>query len=308
MIIKPREFIHPEDQAALENLKAVPLFDSFVKAFMKIGIERFLHGISMAEKIRVGPEQLPDIYRHLPPICQTLGIQEPEFYLEMNPMPNAYTQGDTRTFLTVTSGLVEYLNEEELRAVLAHECGHIACRHVLYHTMAQMLAQYGAQMFGPLAMVSAPVRLGLLYWNRRSELSADRAAAVVMKDPKPVAEVMIRLAGGPKSITEKINLELYQQQAEAYDKLHDSQWDEVLQGMAIMNADHPFPAVRTREILKWGASEHFQRIMQALDTVEDAPHCPACGHVIQPQWKHCGYCGAAISVPTVTAGEEHLHG
>ena len=57
----------------------------------------------------------------------------------MDPQPNAWTSGDTKIFITVTSGLVEMLSEKELDAVIAHECGHILCRHVLYHTVARYI-------------------------------------------------------------------------------------------------------------------------------------------------------------------------
>ncbi len=244
MKVAPRDFIHPEDLAALENLKAIPLFAPCLKSFMNIGVERVIQGLSMANKIRLGPNQLPAIYEHLPRVCQTLGIDEPELYLAMDPSPNAYTQGDTRIMITVTSGLIELLDDDEIRAVLAHECGHIACRHVLYHTMAQMLAKYGPAIFGPLAALSMPVQLALFYWARRSELSADRAAALFMKGSSSVVETMIRLAGGPKSITGTVSLDLYLQQAEAYDKLQESHWDRFLQGIAVMNMDHPFLSVR----------------------------------------------------------------
>lgn len=46
-------------------------------------------------------------------------------------------------------------------------------------------------------------------------------------------------------------------QAEVYDKLLGSQWDNLLQGSATAGADHPFASVRTREIIKWFKSEHF---------------------------------------------------
>jgi Zn-dependent protease with chaperone function len=293
MKVAPRDYIHPEDQAALENLKAIPAFAACVKSFMKIGIERLIHGLSMASKIRLGPQQLPEIYSILPPVCETLGIDEPELYLEMSPLPNAYTQGDSRIIITVTSGLVEMLEYDEIRAVLAHECGHIACRHVLYHTMAQMLARYGAAIFGPLAALSTPVQMGLFYWSRRSELSADRAAALVMKGTSSVVETMIRLAGGPKTLTGKVNLELYLRQAEAYDKLLDSQWDKFLQGMAVMNMDHPFLSVRAREIARWGETEHFERVLDAL-AQEAWPRCGKCGTPVRADWKFCKSCGQAI--------------
>ena len=245
------DFTHPEDRAALERLEKVPLFPTCAKAFMKAIPERYLHGLNMAQKIRLSSKQLPNLYGHLPPICKTLDIEEPEFYLELDPQPNAYTYGDKQVFITLTSGLVESLSEEELRTVVAHECGHIACHHVLYRTMTVLLIQLGSRIFGPLSALSLPIQLALLHWFRRSELSADRAAATVMGGSKPVVEALIRLAGGPQSVTGEVNFELYMKQAEAYDKLMESKWDQFLQGLAVLSSTHPFLSVRAREITKW---------------------------------------------------------
>lgn len=296
MKVPAYNYIHPEDKAALENLKNIPMFSACLKAFMKFMPEQYLHGMNMAQKIRLGPDQLPHIYGLLPPICDALDIPEPEFYLEMNPAPNAYTYGDSRVFLTVTSGLLEYLDEDEVTAVIAHECGHIACRHVLYHTMATMLLNFGSKVLGPVSALSIPIQLALLRWYRRSELSADRAAAVYLKDPKPVVETMIRLAGGPKSITEKVNMELYCQQAEAYTKMiEESEWNMILQGVAIMNQNHPFLAVRTKEILSWCDGDQFQRIIKSMDASDNSNKCSDCGGDTYAEWKFCKHCGAKLA-------------
>lgn len=103
-MLRPKDYIHPEDEAALRNMEAIPGFAAAMKALMKYYHEQQYHGISMASKIRLSPTQLPEIYRKLPPLCATLSIPEPEFYLEMNPAPNAYAFGDTRTMITLTSG------------------------------------------------------------------------------------------------------------------------------------------------------------------------------------------------------------
>lgn len=293
--IIPVSYLHPEDKAALDNLTAIPLFPTCVKAFMKVVTEKMLYGMNMAQKIRLGPNQLPEIHKYLSPVCETLGIQEPEMYLEMNPLPNAYTFGDTQVFLTVTSGLIEHLEEEEIKTVIAHECGHIACRHMLYHTMATMILLYGVKIFGTLAAVAMPVWLALLYWQRRSELSADRAAAVVMNGASPVVDTMIRLAGGPKSITGNVNVAEYIKQADVYDRLlEESQWQMLLQGIAVMEQNHPFLAVRTREILKWCDTEQFQRILQARKEGTGRSICQSCGCILQENWVYCRQCGNKI--------------
>ena len=111
-MIKPSEFIHPEDAAALRQLENIPGFPVLAKKILELGFEKLKYGINMASAVRLSKTQLPDLYNHLPAICEKLGMPEPEFYLEMNPFPNAYTFGDTRIFIVVTSGLVEMMDNE----------------------------------------------------------------------------------------------------------------------------------------------------------------------------------------------------
>jgi Zn-dependent protease with chaperone function len=288
-MISPSEFIHPEDEAARRQLEAIPGFAPVLKLILRIGLEHYFHGTNMANKIRLSTKQLPNLYKRLPPLCAGLGIEEPEFYLEMNPMPNAYTFGDTRVFLTITSGLVEYLDDNELNAVIAHECGHIACRHVLYHTMGSLVIK-GVSELGIAGNLLTPLQLGLLYWIRRSEFSADRAAAAVMGSPEPVVETMVRLAGGPKALTNDVNLDEFANQALAYETLKENRWDRLLQTLAIMNQDHPFHAVRLREIRKWAQGDAFQRIVDALKNQGDQS-CPRCRKTISSDWAFCKHCG-----------------
>ena len=262
MPVNPKEYCHELDLKALEMLRAIPGFSGALKGFMKIMNEKMLHGVNMASKVRLGPRQLPEIYNMLPPICERLGIVEPELYLEMNPMPNAYTYGDSQVFITVTSGLLECMEKDEIRAVLAHECGHIACRHVLYHTMGSMILNGAAEVLN-LGLITVPLKLAFFHWERCSEFSCDRAAALCVGGYESVVETMIRLAGGPKSITSRINEDLYLQQAAEYEQLiGESKWDKILQYYALMNSSHPFTAMRASEVKKWCESAQFIRLMQ----------------------------------------------
>ncbi|MDD5871371.1 MAG: M48 family metallopeptidase [Bacteroidales bacterium] len=288
-MIKPNEYMHPEDAKALRELESIPGFPALVKKVLALGLEKLQYGINMASAIRLSPTQLPEIYNRLPPICEKLGIKEPEFYLSMDPYPNAWTFGDTKIFVTVTSGLLQLLNDEEIDAVIAHECGHIACRHVLYHSLARYILS-GADNLGVLGLLSIPIQLAILYWERKSELSCDRAGSLVTS-PEVVASTMARLSGGPIEITEKIDLEEWARQADQYDAIrNDGLWNKTLQIYAIAQQNHPFAAVRVREILKWGKSEQYQRLM-GIKPTGTAGHCPNCGNAVDPAWKFCHYCG-----------------
>lgn len=292
--MKPSDFIHPEDAAALRQMENVPGFAALIKKVLSIGIETLQYGVNMASNIRLSEKQLPNIYRLLPPICERMGIPEPELYLQMSPFPNAWTMGDTRIFITLTSSLVEMMNEDELRAIIAHECGHILCRHVLYHTVARWL-QSGVASLGLLGAIAAPVEYAMLYWSRKSELSADRAASIITS-PEVVANTMARLAGGPKSITSQLNLYEWAKQADEYEKIQNAGvWNMALQLSVVAGLDHPFAAVRVREILKWGESEQYGMIKQGKFLL-DAPDgkCPSCGTAIDKEWKFCRNCGTKL--------------
>lgn len=292
-MIKPSEFIHPEDAAALRQLENIPGFPALVKKILALGLEQMQYGVNMASAIRLSPTQLPELYNHLPPICEKLGIPEPEFYLQMDPMPNAWTFGDTKIYITITSGLVEMMDSNELDAIIAHECGHILCRHVLYHSIAQYILS-GADSLGVLGSLTIPVQYAILYWYRKSELSCDRCGSVITS-PEIVARSMARFAGGPKEITSKINMQEWAMQADKYDEIrNDGLWNKALQLYVTMGLDHPFNAVRVREILKWGESAQYRNLMQNLKAEKSGRRCHKCGKPVSPDWKFCKYCGTEL--------------
>lgn len=279
-------FIHPEDESALNAMKNVPGFDTLVKKFMQVGYEAMLHGVNMASKIRLSETQLPEIYHKVTKICDKLEISYPEVYLEMSPYPNAYTYGDTDIFMVLTSGLFDYLDSDEIDSVIAHECGHIVCHHVLYHTIAEFLRTGVSGLIGDLA---EPLKLAVYYWARKSELSADRAAALTC-GVETVVKTQLRLAGGPKVLTDNVNIEEWANQAEQYEEIRGgSLWDRFLQMGATMMLDHPFAAVRVRESLNWSKTDEFKTVSDLI--AGKVRLCPHCNQPVALEWVYCKYCG-----------------
>ncbi len=281
------DFIHPEDAAALDTLKKIPVLPVVIKAFMDLGAEQLQTGLNMASKVKLSPTQLPELYYILPPICELLDIEEPDYYLEMSPIPNAYAFGDTQTAITITSALVEMMSEDELRGVVAHECGHIACHHMLYHTLANILAN-ATGMFETLVSLAAPLHYALMYWQRKSELSCDRVAAFIV-GPQTATSMLARLAGGPMDITSKLNLVELAEQADLYDAFCKSGlWNKALQTYAVLDQDHPFTSVRVRELLKWTETQQYKSLTSSKRI------CPHCHQAIDDDWRFCQHCGKKI--------------
>ena len=250
-----QKFVHPEDAAAIKVLKNVPGFDLATKWAMKLGVEQYCRGLYMANHIRLSANQLPRIYNLLPPICRMLDVEVPEFYLQMHSTPNAYTIGDQNNYIVITSGLLDCLeDEDELRSVIAHECGHIACRHVFYSTMVQMMFNVGGR-YDVVRQIQEPLALAYNQWARASELSADRASAICLGNVIVPIKSLLRLAGGPARVTADLNVEAYvEQMAESESLRRAGKWQKILRDFVEMDDDHPFTSTRVKELFLWGKS------------------------------------------------------
>ncbi len=261
MAIDPRYFIHEDDKAALDALKAIPGFSAFIKAFMKAWNENQFRILNMSSRLRIDENQLPKYYAMLGPICEKLGIEVPELYLELNVNPNAYTYGDTKPFIVMTSGLIDTVPEELIPTVLAHECGHIACHHTLYRTMGQMILSGTMGIPGIGALISLPLKIAFAYWMRCSEFSADRAAILVDGDAENIIELCMRLSGYTKHITETAQKAEFLKQAEEYKGLiKDNMLNQTMEFMILAAQSHPLTAVRAYEANEWANSENILKL------------------------------------------------
>ena len=301
-VFSASDVVHPFDESAKRQLDSMTGLQATVQAFMRVYSEREAHNFHLSECLRLGPNQLPEIYRLLPPICDAFGIAEPELYLAMGDV-NAYTFGHTRTSIIIFSGLLDHLAPDEVEAVIAHECGHILLQHVLYHSMAQFLdaaRELGAVAPIPglstvLTLASVPVQSALTTWSHKSELSADRAAAAYLGDADAITRVMFRFAGVKVDSPYAHSVQAFADQALEWEALRESRWNRVLQWMLSKQSTHPMLAVRVREIQAWTATPGFARLAAVAAESRRAPRCPACAHRVEPAWRHCQDCGAGLA-------------
>ncbi|MBQ9329197.1 MAG: M48 family metallopeptidase [Solobacterium sp.] len=273
MALDPNLYIHESDKAALDTLKAIPGFTPLIRSLMKSWNENQFRILNMSSRLRLSEEQLPRYYEMLGPICQKLGIEVPELYLELNVTPNAYTYGDTNPFIVVTSGLLESLPEELIPTVLAHECGHIACHHTLYRTMGQMILGGTMAIPGAGTLISLPLKTAFAYWMRCSEYSADRAAILCDGSAENVIEMCMRLSGYIKTIPDEASKEGFLSQAAEYRQMiNDSKWNQTMEFMILASQSHPLTAVRAYEAREWAQSEDVSHLFTYMKETESGGH------------------------------------
>ena len=265
MAINPEVFIYPADRKFLKKLKAVPGFSTLIKAFKKVWNEQNFKIELLSSKLQVNEKQLPEYYRMLTDICQKLGIDVPELYIESNPYPDSYTIGDKEPMIVLTTGLIEALPTELIPTVLAHECGHIVCGHVLYTTIAYLVIKKGI-ISSISSLLSTPLEIGFYYWMKASEYSADKAAAVIDGTGDKVADMCIYLAGYSKSFPFKPDRTAFIKQAEDYDEeFSDSKTGKAFEQLNLKRKDHPLCAVRAKLCYETASDESFKWLCRYVE-------------------------------------------
>ena len=257
--ISPKAYEHPADRAASAALASVPMLDQVVRKLIEFGYERALRQSYLGASVRLGPDQLPDVWRVYEQVLTTLDMPDVyDLYITQQPVANAMAIGSGKPIIVMNSGLVNLLDEEGLRVVLAHEVAHILSDHVLYRTALQILLM---TTFGRLpALAGLPfmaVRLALLEWSRAAELSCDRASVLVARDPLHVCRTMMKLTGG--AAADKLNLDAYLRQASEYNE--GGKGVDRLQRLWLeLGVTHALPVRRVREVMDWVRTGDFDRI------------------------------------------------
>ncbi len=140
------------------------------------------------------------VFQTVRELAQRLHVQMPEVWIFDAPDPNAFATGPTKNnaMVAVSTGLLENLNEEEVRSVLAHEMGHVWNGDMftttvlagLMNTFVYFIAMWVRRMFeerdqagmGIIASIVLQIVLSILamivinWFSRRREFEADRFA------------------------------------------------------------------------------------------------------------------------------------
>ena len=197
--------------------------------------DSILLSVSGARKITA--DDHPQLYNIVEEMKIASGLEKmPEIYIVDDPAMNAFATGRSkdRTAVTVTSGLLQNLNRDELEGVVGHEISHIKNRDVLLMSLAGVLlgtivilAWYGTRMLffsgmgnrrsssrssgggqvivlavALVLMILAPIAAQLLYLavSRKREYLADASSALYTRYPEGLASALQKLAASTKQL------------------------------------------------------------------------------------------------------------
>jgi|TARA_R110002126_G_scaffold3263_1_gene18538 heat shock protein HtpX len=183
----------------------------------------------MTDAAPVTYKEEPKLYSLLENLCISRGLTMPSFQIIESPALNAFASGiNDRTYaITVTRGLLETLEDDELEAVLAHELTHImnrdvrlliisvvfvgmisffcemAFRSLIYGGRSRRSSSSNNKNSGGLMILGLAIMVvGYLFaivirfaLSRKREYLADAGAVELTKNPEAMMRALMRISG-----------------------------------------------------------------------------------------------------------------
>jgi len=219
-------FLWAQDGQAMAKLQSISALNSILRsASDKVGrpwIESTFNGI------RLGPRQLPDVWKLAVQAARILGLNSmPDVYVAGDQMWNTYTFGsDTSAFIVLGTAILTNFTNDELLFVLAREMGHCRAGHAIWKTATRFLTGGDGTHSGPLSqgimgvlsptkLVEGAVDMPLMAWQRQSEITADRAGLLAVGDEALARRVLLAWSIRSARLLKQVNIEEWMKQEDA---------------------------------------------------------------------------------------------
>ena len=264
--LRDDDIAHPWDREALDKLRSLPMVDKALSKVMGGTLDKVARFRHLAGAVRVDERQLPSLHRLYLEAAQRLDMDAPPLYLVQSPQLNAAATGAGSPFVTVTSALVDAMDDRELVSVFGHELTHVRLGHTLYRTLAGLLIHGGLglvdRFFGVAGLLATPLKVALMRWYQMSELSADRGGLLAVGDLDAHLRCELKVTGGVTRFGDELSVQAFVDQARDADAAREG--DTLLQAMELMDGNertHPLPAWRVHQTLLWAGQGAFLQVL-----------------------------------------------
>ena len=169
-----------------------------------------------AQEITADNRQFSAFYHMVKELAHNAQLPMPKVYVIDEAQPNAFATGRNpeNAAVAATTGIMQILNENELRGVMAHELAHVKHRDTLISTISATIAgaissigsfgmlfaggnreRGGHPLVAILILILAPIAAMLIQMaiSRAREFEADKGGAEISRDPASLAAALKKI-------------------------------------------------------------------------------------------------------------------
>lgn len=139
--------------------------------------------------VQLNAKQYPAIYSMVEELAVQAQIPMPRLFLIDTPMANAFATGRNpqTAAVAVTTGILNLLDADELRGVLAHELSHVKNRDILIATVAATFAM-------AISYIASMIRWSFFWGSSRRNENKNWIGTLLVAIIMPIAATLIQLA------------------------------------------------------------------------------------------------------------------
>ncbi len=145
--------------------------------------------VKMSGAVPLSEHEAPELYQMTREMCHRANMPMPRLYLIPDMQPNAFATGRNpqNGVVAVTQGLLQLMNYDEVKGVIAHELAHIKNRDTLIMAVAATIA-------GAISAVAHMFYYATLFFGNRDEDAPNPLAALALVIVAPIAAMIVQLA------------------------------------------------------------------------------------------------------------------
>ena len=201
----------------------------------------------LTNSMQIKNDLFPKIYQSINEVKEILQLDDIyNFYVNPdNSSANAYCKvmpRSDRADIIFTSRLIELLDVNELKFIVAHEIAHHQYQHYLYPNPKD--ADNQLRYFN------------LINLQKNAEISSDRLGFTVLGDLEQTMRAMIKISSGLSSEHIKYNFDNFMNQLEDLKKLETNPY--------LMNSSHPSIFTRAQAVLWFSQSNEYSNYNKSI--------------------------------------------
>jgi len=204
--LKVDDFAHADDLAAIRAMKNVEPIDKFMSWVEDKSNQMYLRMNTLGNCIRITPNGCPELYETVANVCEILDYSMmPEIYTMRSYAMDVTPEGVNQPILIIPDFVANITDKGILYFIIGRAVTRLKSGYMKFYSAANLLINVSEI----LPAGAEAVKLPLVSWMKKSELTADRGGLLACQNFSAASRYMLCKAGMPLHMTKDVSVSEY---------------------------------------------------------------------------------------------------